>query len=610
VVNQSQSGTRPGAVLAVLSLAAFVASLDLFIVNVAFDAIGRDFDGVSLSHLSWVLNGYAIVYAALLVPLGRLADRYGRKAGFLLGLGVFTLASAGCAATTDLGALVAFRVLQAAGAAALTPTSLGLLLPVFPPEGRARAVRIWAASGALAAAAGPVVGGLLVQLSWRWVFLVNLPVGVAALVAAWVLVPDSRDPQAGRLPDLLGTALAIVSIGSLSLGLVQGSDWGWTSARVLTAFGAAVVALAVLVRRTLHHPSPLVEPDLLAVRPFAWSNLAAIAFSAGFAANLLAMVLWMQQVWGWSALRTGLGVAPGPLMVPLFAVVAGVLGARGLAIGRVAALGCLLFAAGMVLTLTRLVPEPAYASHLLPGLLVGGAGVGLALPTILSSATAELPAARSATGSAVVTMSRQVGSVLGVAVLVAVLGTPTTYAQASDAFAAGWWACAAAALLGALAALGMTPRGDRGRTGPRGSGDRPGLTRPPRRAHPGQPPVDASGTRSRCGRVVTPSTRANGVGSVQFARPSTPTRAGASRPRTTSASMAMPRASAVASVLTSTLGTVESATNASTRMTAAEVTSRPVKAMPSTAAWSVRRCTSGSSLSSWTSRMRARMNTS
>ncbi len=459
MVEQSQSrAVRPGAVLAVLSLAAFVASLDLFIVNVAFEAIGRDFEGAALNDLSWVLNAYAIVYAALLVPLGRLADRYGRKAGFLLGLGVFTLASAGCAVAGNLEALVAFRVLQAVGAAALTPTSLGLLLPVFPPEGRARAVRIWAASGALAAAAGPVVGGLLVEASWRWVFLVNLPVGVLALVAAWSLVPDSRDPAVGRLPDLLGTALTIVAIGALSLGLVQGPEWGWTSTAVVASFAASLLAGVLLVRRSLHHPSPLVEPDLVAVRAFGWANLTAIAFSAAFAANLLAMVLWMQQVWGWSALRTGLGVAPGPLMVPLFAVVAGLLVARGVAVGRITAAGCVLFSAGLVVTLTRLVPEPAYAGHLLPGLLIGGAGVGLALPTILSAATADLPAHRSATGSAVVTMSRQVGSVLGIAVFVAVLGDPQTYAEAADAFAAGWWACAAAGIIGAVTALGMTPR--------------------------------------------------------------------------------------------------------------------------------------------------------
>ena len=169
---------RHGVVLGIASLAAFMASLDVFIVNVAFNDIGRDFSGASLSELSWVLNAYAIVYAALLVPAGRMADRYGRKGGFLAGLAVFTASSAACAASAGVWWLVAFRVLQAAGAAVLTPASLGLVVASAPPERRARSVRIWAATGALAAALGPAVGGMLVEASWRWVFLVNVPVGV------------------------------------------------------------------------------------------------------------------------------------------------------------------------------------------------------------------------------------------------------------------------------------------------------------------------------------------------------------------------------------------------------------------------------------------------
>ena len=206
---------RHGLVLAVLSGAAFMASLDVFIVNVAFPDIGADFHGVSLSSLSWILNGYAIVYAAMLVPLGRLADRYGRKAGFVGGLALFTAASAACAFSTGLWMLVAFRVLQAVGAAALTPASLGLLLTSIPPERRVRAVRIWAASGALAAAIGPVVGGVLVQASWRWVFLVNVPVGIVAIVATIRLIADSRDSAVTRTPDLVGAAVLAVSIGSV-----------------------------------------------------------------------------------------------------------------------------------------------------------------------------------------------------------------------------------------------------------------------------------------------------------------------------------------------------------------------------------------------------------
>src|SRR4051794_1109591 len=464
MVEQSQgpetSAVRPVAVLAVLSAAAFMASLDLFIVNVAFDDIGRDFHGVALSDLSWVLNGYAIVYAALLVPLGRLADRFGRKPGFLLGLAVFTAASFACALATGPWMLVAFRCVQAAGAALLTPTSLGLLVSATPPAGRVRAVRIWAATGALAAAVGPAVGGVLVEASWRWVFLVNLPIGVAALLFAARVVPDSRDARVGPIPDLLGAGVLAVAIGSLALGLVQGPEWGWGSPGVAVALVVAAVGIAVFWARSLRHPVPVVEPALLKVRAFAWSNATSILFSVAFAANLLLAILWMQQVWGYSAIRTGLGIAPGPLMVPIFAAVAQSIAGR-VPVGRIAALGCVLVGVGSVLILTSVDASPDYVTELLPGWLIGGVGVGFALPTILSAATSDLPIDRSATGSAVVNMSRQVGTVLGVAILVALLGRPNGFDEAHAAFQRVWLAVAVFSLAAAVAAIGMTPRGQR-----------------------------------------------------------------------------------------------------------------------------------------------------
>ena len=448
---------RPGAVLVVLSLAAFMASLDLFIVNVALPDLGRDLGESALSDLSWVLNGYAIVYAALLVPFGRLADRYGRKAGFLLGVAVFTLASAGCAASGSLELLVAFRVLQAAGAALLTPTSLGLLLNATPPAGRVRAVRIWAASGALAAAAGPALGGVLVDASWRWVFLINVPIGLAAVGWAARIVPDSREDVRAPLPDLLGAAILTVAIGALALGLVKGPDWGWTSGAVVGALLVAAAGTAWFWERSLHHPVPVVEAALLRVRSFTFANVTAIVFSVAFAANLLGSVLWMQDVWGFSAVRTGLGVAVGPAMVPVFAAVGQRL-SRWLSVGAITAAGCLLFAVGMSLVGFRLTLVPSYVSVILPAMLVGGAGVGLALPTILSAATADLPPQRSATGSAVVNMSRQIGAVLGIAVFVAVLGQPRGGVAAREAFQTAWAVAAAIGVLAALVALGMTPR--------------------------------------------------------------------------------------------------------------------------------------------------------
>ncbi|MGX7731537.1 MFS transporter [Rhodococcus sp. 2H158] len=452
--SQSQVSVRIGPLLAVLSGAPFVASLDLFVLNVALGDIGTSYPGSSLGELSWVLSGYAIVYAALLVPLGRWADRIGRRRGFLVGLGLFTAASAACALSPSLWVLVVCRLFQAVGAAALTPASLGLLVSAVPEARRAGAVRIWAATGAAAAAFGPVVGGLLVEVSWRWAFLINVPIGILLLAVARRVVPDIRPVDSGARLDLAGAALLTLGIGALALGLVQGPEWGWADVRVLAAFVVAAGALLLFAHVNARHPAPLIEPSLLAVRSFSWSNVTALIFSATFAAGLLANVLWVQQVWGYSALRTGLAVAPGPLMVPLFAAVGQVL-ARRFTPGAIAAAGCVLWGAGAGLVLATVGPEPEYATALLPGWLIGGVGVGLALPTILSAATAQLPPTRTATGSAIVTMSRQLGTVLGISVLVAILGAGD---DAVSAFRFSWWTIAAVAVVAALAAGGMNPR--------------------------------------------------------------------------------------------------------------------------------------------------------
>ncbi|MFC4604004.1 DHA2 family efflux MFS transporter permease subunit [Rhodococcus kronopolitis] len=461
--SQVESGAtappRIGPLLTVLSGAAFVASLDLFVVNVAFADIATSYPGHSLGQLSWVLNGYAIVFAALLVPMGRWADRVGRRRGFLLGLALFTVASAACALSPTLWLLVIARLLQAVGAAALTPSSLGLLVSAVPEPKRAGAVRIWAASGAAAAALGPVVGGLLVEASWRWVFLINIPIGIAFLIAAVRIVPNVRtDTDDGPL-DLLGAGLLTAGIGALSLGLVQGPEWGWTDPSILASFAVALAAVAGFWLRNTRHRAPLIEPTLLRVRTFAWSNATALAFTAAFAAGLLANILWLQEVWGYSALRTGLAIAPGPLLVPLFAVVGQVL-ARRLAPGTIAAVGCALWATGTALILVSAGPEPHYAAQVLPGWLIAGVGVGLALPTILSAATATLPPDRSATGSAVVTMSRQIGSVLGVSLVVAVLAhaRPAGYDATHAAFQTVWWLIVAVAVAAAGLSLGMSSR--------------------------------------------------------------------------------------------------------------------------------------------------------
>jgi EmrB/QacA subfamily drug resistance transporter len=410
-------------VLLITSVGLFMASLDLFIVNIAFPDLAKDFDGASLSSLSWVLNAYAIVFAALLVPAGRIADRVGRKRVFILGLLLFSAASGLCAIAPSIPFLVGARVLQAAGGAMMLPTTLGLILPAFPLEQRAVAIGIWSAVGGVAAALGPPIGGLLVQLSWRWIFVVNVPIGIVTALVAVRALDEVREPEDGR-PDLLGAAELALGIGLLTLGIVKGPDWGWADPRALASFAAAIALVVAFVVRSAHHPAPVIELPLLRVRSFALANLAAAVFFAGFGAMLLSGVLLLTEVWDYSALKAGLALAPGPLMAAIFAAPSGRLGGR---IGQrpVAAAGGLTFAAGFALILASVGTDPNYAATFLPGFMLGGAGVGMVLGTLPAAATAALPPERFATGTAVFGMARQLGAAIGVAVLVALLNGTT-----------------------------------------------------------------------------------------------------------------------------------------------------------------------------------------
>jgi MFS family permease len=335
----------------------------------------------------------------------------------------------------------------------LLPTSLGLLLPEFPPERRATAVGAWAAMGAVAAAAGPPIGGVLVEASWRWVFLVNLPIGIALAVAAARILRETRDPAAQRLPDVIGAAVLVAVIGTLTLAIVKGPDWGWTDGRVLGLFALSVGLVPVFLARSARHPAPVVELEMLRVRSFAAANVGALLFFAGFGAMLLAGVLWLTGVWGYSVLEAGLALAPGPAAAAVFAAPAGRLADRygQRAVGLP---GALLFGASFAWLALRMGTEPAYASEYLPALIVSGAGVGLTIPALSSAAAASLPAARFATGSAVLGSSRQIGSALGVAVLVAILGNPGP-AEAPAAFERAWWVIAAISVGVAAAFVAM-----------------------------------------------------------------------------------------------------------------------------------------------------------
>ncbi len=448
----------PGKAFAVVAVAVFLATLDMFIVNIAFPAISDAFAGSSVSDVSWVLNVYAIAFAALLVPAGKLGDILGRRRVFVTGLLLFGAGSALCAAAPSLGFLIAARAVQAVGAAAVTPTSLGLVLPIFPPQRRPLVISGWAAIGAVGAASGPALGGALTEISWHWIFIVNVPLALIASVAAVRLVAEIRDPDRQPLPDWVGTVLLIGAIGLLTLALVQGSTWDW-DARVIVCLAGATGLGTLFVLRSAHHPAPVLELSILRVRAFALSSLSAALFFAAFAAMLLSNVLFLTDVWHYTAIKAGLLMTPGPLAAAAFAPLSGRLAAR-IGVGKVGALGAVLFVLGCLWWIWQIGAQPRYASQALPGMLVGGSGVGLVLPAFTIAAISTLPPTRLATGLGAQMMIRQIGATLGVAAFVAILGTPGP-GDVLDAFNNTRWFMSASAVAAALALLLIRPAAPR-----------------------------------------------------------------------------------------------------------------------------------------------------
>ena len=452
---------------ATLAVAVFISILDLFIVNIALPDIQREWPGAGLSGLSWVLSAYAIVLAALLVPLGRIGDLVGRKLIFQAGLAVFVLGSALCALAPSVELLIGARVLQGVGAAALTPTSLSLLLPLFSLRERPAVIGAWAALGGVGAATGPPLGGVLVQASWRWIFLVNVPLGLITLWRVRRRFAEIRDPDA-TMPDVPGGVLLAAAVGLLTLGLVKGPDWGW-DARVIASFVAAVAAGAVFVARSRRHPSPVLDLGLFRSPSFSYAVVSTFAFFAGFAALLIGGVLFLTDVWHYSVLQAGLGFAPGPVMAAIFAAPGGRLTAR-FGPGPVGAVGGLLFAAGAA-WFVGLPATPDYVGHYLPGMLVGGAGVGLILPTFTSAAVMAVRPERLSTGIAAETTFRQIGAALGIAAWVAIFGTPAA-ADVLGAFDRGFVFMAICSLAAGLTLLMLAIVTRRARGAPEAAGRR------------------------------------------------------------------------------------------------------------------------------------------
>ena len=401
-----------------------MAQLDLFIVNIALPAIARSFSGASLSSMSWIVTGYAIVFATLLVPAGRLADHFGRRRVFLTGVAVFTAASVACACAPALWVAIAGRVMQGVGAAMMVPTSLGLLWPLFEQREHNRVVGTWAGVAAVAASMGPTLGGLLIGIDWRWIFLINVPIGLVTFIAGLAVVPEVRIPGSSGAADPLSVLTLLLAVSLLAMVTVEGGRWGWLSTNTLAALAVGVAAAVATVWRALTNPRAIIEASLFRVRPFAASSAALFFFFLAHASWMLINVLFLQGMWHYSPVRCGLAVSLGPITAAIFAPTSGRVADR---IGRraTATIGCLAFAAGGLLCSVMVPAGHSYLASFVPAMVLAGIGSGLTQAPLYAAAS-ELPDHRANTGSAMLNMSRQIGSAFGVAVLVSLLGAVST----------------------------------------------------------------------------------------------------------------------------------------------------------------------------------------
>ncbi|MDI4633420.1 DHA2 family efflux MFS transporter permease subunit [Pelomonas sp. V22] len=411
----------PWPVFWIASAAVFLVSLDTTLLYAAFPALRASFASASAADLSWVLNAYTVIYAAMLVPAGALADRRGRKRIFMLGAVLFLAASAACGLAGSVGWLIAARALQAVGAALLTPASLSLVLGAFPAAKRAVAISLWGAVSALAAAVGPSLGSLVVDsVGWPWAFYINLPIGALALWFGAGTLTEAKGNGHGRI-DGVGMTLLILAVGAIALSIVQSESPHWTRGELVIAAITGAVSLAAFVAWARKTPQPLVDLGLFRHKTFAMVNLATLAFGAAFAMMFFGFFFYMTGIWHYTLPQAGFAVTPGPLIVIPAAVIGGRLAAR-MGHRPVMVTGALIYALAGLWFKTMPGETPDYLGRWLPGLILNGIGIGLVMPSLSAAAAHKLPPHQYAVGSAVNQAIRQIGSVLGVAVTVLLLG--------------------------------------------------------------------------------------------------------------------------------------------------------------------------------------------
>jgi EmrB/QacA subfamily drug resistance transporter len=447
--------------LAAVAFGLFMIMLDNTVVNVALPTIQREL-GMQLSELEWIVSGYALTFAALMLIGGKLADAYGRRLIFVIGIAVFTLASLACGLASSGEALIAARVAQGVGAALMNPATLSIIAVTFPPRQRGTAIGIWAGTSALALALGPLIGGLLTEhASWNWIFFVNVPIGVLGIAASFLLIDESRDESHERL-DLPGLATSGLGLFALTYGLIEGNNFGWGSVRIVGAFVVAAVSLTVFVLLERRQRAPMLDLTLFRNRTYVGANLAMLLVALAMFGVFFFVSLYMQNVLGYSAVEAGAAFLPMTLLIIVIAPLAGRAsdrwGSRWLITG------------GMVLLAVQL----AYFSQLsadstfwvlLPALVLGGFGMSMTMTPSSAAAMRAVPVEKAGIGSAVLNACRQVGGSTGIALMGAIMASrltsPPTTASFMDGFELALVVASVIALAGAITAAALIRPHDR-----------------------------------------------------------------------------------------------------------------------------------------------------
>ena len=443
--------------LGAVAFALFMIMLDNTVVNVALPSIEQSFDA-AISELEWVVNAYALTFAVLMLSGGKLADLFGRRRIFLLGLIVFSGASLACGLSSTIGQLIAFRAFQGVGAALMMPATLAIISAAFPPRQRGLAFGIWAGVSAMALAIGPLVGGILTQhIDWSWIFFVNVPVGILGVVVGSMVITESRDTTTQSL-DLPGLVVSGAALFALTFGLIEANSYGWTSPTILGLFAAAAAGLALFIWIELRRRAPMLDLSLFRSRTFTGANIVAFLVTLAMFGVFFFMSLYVQQILGYSPVQAGAIFLPMTILIILVAPIAGRLsdkiGSRWLMAGG------LTLVAGSLAIFSRLGVDSGFWD-MLPGLLIGGIGMALTMTPMTAAAMGSVPVTKAGIASGVLNTFRQVGGSLGIAVMGAILTSRQTSALASgasrpeafiDGFSAALVVGAIIAFLGAVTA--------------------------------------------------------------------------------------------------------------------------------------------------------------